>query len=563
MKYDPFHSDYLENDRFILSKGHAAPILYAALAEAGSFPIADLKNLRSFSSPLEGHPVPRIPEIKIATGSLGQGLSGGLGMSFASKIDKRKNRIYVLLGDGEFAEGNVLEAMQTASHYNLGNLCAILDMNRLGQSEATMHEWDSTIYKKKAEAFGWNALPIDGHSIEALIEAFDKAKSLTGPTMIIAKTVKGKYGGSAENAEGFHGKPLPKNEIEEVKRNLKALIKPSEYSPKNFLDGTNNIQNPKDISVATEYTIGDLVATRTAFGNAIVKIGEADPSTIVLDGDVKGSSRTKSFFNKFPDRSIECYIAEQNMIGTALGIQSYGKQVICASFAAFLTRAHDQIRMGAYSRGNMVIAGSHTGVSIGKDGPSQMGLEDITMMRSIFGSAVFSPADAVSAEKCTALGANYKGIAYIRTIRGKTPVLYDNNEDFQPGGSKVLMESEHDHITIAATGYTVHQALAAAKELEKDHQIPARVIDCYSLKPVDEETLLKAAEETRIIVTVEDHYPEGGLMEIVSSAVSGFARVYPLAIFKMPHSGETEDLLSEQQIDQQSIVEKVKELISG
>ena len=572
MHYDPSNLDSLDNDGFVLSKGHAAPILYAAYAEAEALPVTELDELRTFESPLEGHPVPRIPGIKAATGSLGQGLSVGVGMSMALQMDESGRNVYVLLGDGEMAEGNVWEAMNFASYYGLNNLCAVLDMNRLGQSQATMFEWDRETYRKRAEAFGWKVVEVDGHSIEELLGAFDRfdgaAAGVTGsgaadrqrPLLIIAETVKGKHGGSAENKEGYHGKPLPEEDRSAVVEELQKMIEPVDYTPENFITAAPYQSSYRDLSLTTDYRLGDKEATRTAFGHALVKLGAEDPAVVALDGDVKGSTRLKFFFGEYPDRSWECYIAEQNMLGAAVGLAAYGKRVFAASFAAFLTRAHDQIRMASYSRARMVLAGSHTGVSIGADGPSQMGLEDAAMMRSLFGSAVVTPADAVSAEKLTAACANYEGISYIRTIRGKTPVIYGNDEAFIIGGSKVLRSSNHDHAAIVAAGYTVSEALAAAEELENEHTT-VRVIDCYSLKPVDEETLRKAAEETRIIITVEDHYPEGGLAEAIAPVVAGYARVFPLAVTKMPHSGPTDELIEEQGIDKEGIKKKVRELL--
>lgn len=592
MKYDPKRLNALQNDGFVLSKGHAAPILYAAYAEAGSIPVSDLQNLRKFDSPLEGHPVRRLPGVRAATGSLGQGLSIGAGMALAQQHPRNSaphssnqaadnsakqtakktagqaakqpagRHTYVLLGDGEMAEGSVWEAMNFASYYGLNNLTAVLDMNRLGQSEATMFQWNTEEYEKRARAFGWHVISVDGHSVENLVQALDKADRHKLPTLIIAKTVKGKYGGSAENNDGYHGKPLPADETAEIIENLQGMISPVEYQPYNFIEAKDDNGHYPEISIDTDYTIGEKEATRTAFGSALVKIGKQDPNTIVLDGDVKGSARTKLFFAEYPDRSYETYIAEQNMIGVLVGLQSYGMRAAAATFAAFLTRAHDQIRMAAYSDARMLLSGSHTGVSIGADGPSQMGLEDVAMMRSVYGSAVLSPADAVSAEKLTAAAANYDGIAYVRTIRGKTMTIYDNNDEFKLGGSKVLKESPQDQATLVASGYTVTEALAAAEELEEELGVSVRVIDCYSLKPVDTATLQAAARETNALITAEDHYPEGGLGEIVAAAVSGQATVYPLSVTRRPHSGSPEKLLREQGIDKDGIKRKFKELFA-
>jgi transketolase len=562
MQYDPENLHLPGNDEFVLSKGHAAPILYAAYAEAGAVDNKDLDTLRKFESPLEGHPVPRVPGVRAATGSLGQGISIGAGMAFAMRMDGRKNKAFVLLGDGEMAEGNVWEAMNFSSFYKLDNLYALVDVNRLGQSGPTMFGWDVNEYAARARAFGWNTVTVDGHSVSELVEALDEEPSNGRPTMIVARTVKGKLGGATEDQEGRHGKPLPDEEYEEIISDLESKIEKVEYSPENLIR-LGSVEPPEQtgrVSVTADYTVGEKEATRTAFGKGLEKIGRQDPAAVVLDGDVKNSSRTKFFFDSFPERSLECYIAEQNMLGVAAGLQSQGKHVFLASFAAFLTRAHDQFRMAAYSRADMTVAGSHTGVSIGEDGPSQMGLEDIAMMRSLFGSVVVSPSDAVSAEKLTAECANMPGISYIRTIRGKTPVLYGNGEEFPIGGAKILKQSSSDHAAVIATGYTVHQALEAVKAFQEQN-VGIRLIDCYSLKPVDEETILKAAADTGIVIVAEDHFPEGGLGETVARIVSGRASVHHLAVHRMPHSGDTDKLLAEQGIDTAGIIAKLKECL--
>lgn len=573
MRYDPKQLDSPDNDEFIMSKGHAAPILYAAFAEAGSIPVSELDNLRTFDSPLEGHPVPRLRGIKAATGSLGQGLSVGIGLGLGIKLDRRDSRVFVLLGDGETAEGNVWEGMNFASHAGLDNIIGIVDVNRLGQSEPTMFEWETGEYRKRAEAFGWRALEVDGHSVQELMHAFEETRNDDSgkPVIIIARTVKGKDGGSVENENGHHGKPLPEDSEKKVIADLESRIRdrkvPESAGPENFIKGSALKRDDRGFQTSTEYEIGEKTATRDAFGHALAALGELDEDIVVLDGDVKNSTRTKFFFEKFPDRAFECYIAEQNMIGMALGLQARGKRVFTSTFAAFLTRAHDQIRMASHSDADIRIAGSHTGVSIGEDGPSQMGLEDIAMMRSLMNSTVLSPADAVSAEKLTAAAAGNKNITYIRTIRGKTPVIYPPSEEFPLGGSKILKRSDNDRATIIATGITVTEALEAAGELEK-RNIPVRIIDCYSIKPIDGDTLAEVARETGTLITVEDHYPEGGLGEAVASAVaerlarSGGRKppaytVINLAVRKRPHSGGSEELLEEQAIDAKGIVESV------
>lgn len=558
MNVDPKHMDYLDNDEFVLSKGHAAPILYAALAEIGVFPREKLMTLRQFDSELEGHPVPRVKGVRVATGSLGQGLSIGLGMAYAKRLLGIDKRVYVLLGDGEVAEGSVWEALNLAGKLRLSNLIAILDMNRLGQSEPTMFQWNWEAYAERVKAFGWNVTVCDGHDIKDLMRAFNEAKNSDKPFFIIARTVKGKGVSFLENAEDRHGRALSKEELGRAERELLPKIKDINFRPHNLIEAKIPIEPRKKYLVKTEYKVGEMVATREAFGKALIKIGEQNEKMVVLDGDVKNSTFTIYFFDKFPERSLQCYIAEQNMVGVAVGLQSQGFDVFLSSFACFLSRAFDQIRMASYSRANLKIAGSHAGVSIGEDGPSQMGLEDLALFRAVFGSIVLYPCDAVSAEKLTCAMANFEGISYIRTTRPKTPVIYNNDEEFHVGGSKVLKCSGNDEATIVAVGITVHEALKAYERLKADG-INVRVIDCYSVKPLDAGTLIKAAEETKYIITVEDHYPEGGLGEAVASLG---LKPYILAVRKMPHSGKPEELLAEQGIDADGITRKVREIIN-
>ncbi|MEM3479861.1 MAG: transketolase [Candidatus Bathyarchaeia archaeon] len=555
---DPKNLDYLDNDEFVLSKGHAAPILYAALAEIGVFPREKLMTLRQFDSELEGHPVPRVKGIRVATGSLGQGLSIGLGMAYAKRLLGIDRRVYVLLGDGEVAEGSVWEALNLAGKLRLSNLIAILDMNRLGQSEPTMFQWNWEAYAERVKAFGWNVTVCDGHSIRDLMRAFNEAKNSDKPFFIIARTVKGKGVSFLENAEDRHGRALSKEEFGRAEKEILPKIKDINFRPRNLTEAKIPIEPRKKYLIRTEYKVGEMVATREAFGKALVKMGEQNERMVVLDGDVKNSTFTMYFFDKFPERSLQCYIAEQNMVGVAVGLQSQGFDVFLSSFACFLSRAFDQIRMASYSRANLKIAGSHAGVSIGEDGPSQMGLEDLALFRAVFGSTVLYPCDAVSAEKLTCAMANFEGISYIRTTRPKTPVIYNNDEEFHIGGSKVLKCSGNDEATIVAAGITVHEALKAYEKLKADG-ISVRVIDCYSVKPLDAETLIKAAEETGRIITVEDHYSEGGIGEAVASLG---IKPHILAVRKMPHSGKPEELMAEQGIDAAGIVRKVKELVS-
>lgn len=564
MIFDPANANSLEGDDFVMSKGHGAPGLYAAMDEAGMLAGLDIMDLRSFESALEGHPVPRIAGVRLGTGSLGQGLSGGLGLALAMKLDKIDRHVYVLLGDGEMAEGNVWEAINLAPVLGTDNLIGIIDVNRLGQSQPTVYEWDTDSYKNKLEAFGWRSDVVDGHSTEELSEALTQARQTGGPSMVIARTVKGKGADFLENKEDRHGKAISQEELEQAKEQIRARFQPVDYHPQNWSSLPPMPEIPEGdgrIEIQTNYSVGESEATRTAYGKALASVGQKDKRVVVLDGDVKGSTRTKFFFKGIPERAIECYIAEQNMVAVAAGLQARGKRPHVATFAAFLTRAHDQIRMAAYSRARINLAGSHTGVSIGEDGPSQMGLEDEAMMRAVINSVVVSPADAVSAEKLVGVLNGYHGISYLRTIRGKTPVIYDNDERFEIGGSKLLRSSASDQALLVAAGITVSEALEAYELLSKDG-VTVAVMDAYSLKPIDTRALQQAASAVPFLLTVEDHFPEGGLAEAVAAAVGGKASVYSQAVTRMPHSGGSAQLMAEQGIDAAGIADRVRALIA-
>ena len=569
MHYDPAHLEALDNDEFVLSKGHAAPVLYAALAEAGVIPQEQLATLRRFDSPLEGHPVPRLPGVRVATGSLGQGLAAGVGMALAMKMERLDRRVYVLLGDGEMAEGSVWEALNLAPHLGgthgrLDNLVAVVDMNRLGQSAPTMYGWNAEAYGSRARAFGWAVFEADGHSVPQLREAFDAARKAGRPALVVARTVKGKGVPFLEDKDGLHGKPVGKDELEAALKAVEASLHPVDRRPANLIrsrpDPAGSRGGPPADRVEPRYRRGEKQATRAAFGRAMEELGGQDPRIVALDGDVRNSTHLEAFFGKFPERSVECYIGEQNLTGIALGLAVRGWRPVAATFASFLTRAFDQLRMAAYSRARLLLVGSHAGVAIGQDGPSQMGLEDIALMRTLFGSAVLCPADAVSAEKLTAAALAWEGIAYLRTGRSDTEVLYDNAEEFRIGGSRVLRRSERDAAAVVATGVTVPEALRAAETLHSEG-IEVRVIDLYSLKPVDGETLREAARDTGRLITVEDHYLEGGLGEAVAAEVAGLAPVTRLGVHQMPHSGEPARLLAEQGIDREGIARAVREAV--
>lgn len=566
MRYDPKNPRLSGNDRFILSKGHASPVLYAAWAEAGFIDRAELLKLRKIDSDLEGHPTTRLPFVDMSTGALGQGLSGGIGMAWTAKfLDRADYRTYVLLGDGECTEGGVWEAAQLGCHYRLDNLCTVVDVNRQGQSGPTMLEHDMDGYKRQWEGFGWHAIVVDGHDLQALLDAFTEAGETKGrPTVVLAKTIKGKGIPEVEDKPGWHGKP-PKSEdmARQAIEHLEAELIPDAPGPA-FRAPTSVPRTREDgrPMLPPTYTKGDNVATRTAFGDAMVALGTVNPSLVGLDGDVKDSTRMQKFADQFPERFLECYIAEQNMVGAAVGIQSLGRLPFVATFACFLTRAHDFIRMAAISKANITFMGSHVGVSIGEDGPSQMGLEDIAMMAAQPNTVVLYPADAVATHWLVNAAAGYQGIAYIRTNRPNSPVLYDSEERFPIGGSKVLRHSDDDRITIVAAGMTLLEALKAYDSLQKAG-IPARVIDLYSIKPIDRPTLIDAARYTQgRILTVEEHYEHGGLGDAVLAAVAEEgARVRKLAVRDIPRSGKPDELLDRYGISADAIVTAAKQMV--
>ncbi len=549
------------NDRLIFSKGHASPLFYSLWAAAGRVTEQELLTFRKFNSPFEGHPTPAFRYTEAATGSLGQGLSIGLGMALNAKyIDKLPYRTYVLLGDSEMAEGSQWEAMELAAHYKLNNLVGIMDVNRFGQRGETMYGHDLSVYKNRVSAFGWEPIVIDGHHLPQILTAFKQAtEARDKPVMIIAKTLKGKGVSFIENRNGWHGKTLNKEEL------TRALIELGPVDKK--LVGT--ITRPEDTGPAenkvlplqpVSYPSNASVATRHAYGTALERIFPHFPDMVVLDAEVSNSTYADQFKTKYPERFFEMFIAEQNMVGTALGLSIRGKVPFVSTFAAFLTRAFDQIRMSQYSLANIKFCGSHAGVSIGEDGSSQMGLEDIAMFRTLHNSVVLYPSDAVSTEKLVEEMAKHKGISYVRTTRQALPVLYRNDEAFWIGGSKVLRSNKKDVATVVGAGITVHEALKAYEELKKAG-IMIRIIDLYSIKPIDAATLARSAEETGAIITVEDHVPEGGIGEAVRSALSDIGvRVHSLCVNKQPKSGKPEELLNYEEISMRSIIRKVKEL---
>jgi transketolase len=550
------------NDEFVLSKGHAAPLLWAVYAEAGIIPLQSLLDLRKISSVLEGHPTPRMPWVKAATGSLGQGLSVGAGMALAQRLDRSPARTFVLLGDGECAEGQVWEAAAFASQWKLHNLIAVIDVNRLGQSDPTMHQHDLQALKRKFAAFGWDAAVVDGHKIDKILPALAGAGKAGKPTAVLARTIKGKGVSFVADKNGWHGKPLKADELARALEELGCL---PEIDAKRFVHKPKPFQKRKT-AVARDFArtaYKDKTATRLAYGNALLSLAKADPSVLAIDGDVKNSTYADKFFEAFPGRTFQAFIAEQNMIGVGIGLAAKGYIPFMATFAAFLTRAHDQVRMAAYSFSNIKLCGSHVGVSIGEDGPSQMGLEDLAMFRPIPGCVVLYPSDAVSAEAAVAAAAGHKGLFYIRTTRPATPVLYPADESFPIGGSKVLGKGEGDAATVIAAGITVHEALKARAELAKAG-LGVRVVDAYSVAPLDAGTIAREVAETGgKAVVVEDHYAGGGLGEAVAAALAGKAVLKHLCVRDLPRSGKPDELLEMYGISAAHIARAVKELVAG
>lgn len=559
MHWDPTDPSGRDADVFVLSKGHAAPILWAVLKEAGAIK-DDLLTLRRHTSALEGHPTPNSPWVRVATGSLGQGLSAAAGMAWARKLDKSASRVFALMGDGEIAEGSVWEAAQWASFDKLDNLCAIVDVNRLGQSGPTMHQHDMGVYEARFKAFGWETAVVDGHDVAAVRAAFARARATSGkPFAVLARTLKGKGVSFLEDKEGWHGKPLKQGEelqraLAELGDTSAVITVPSRRYPAVPASAAGTP------TLTPNYKLGQEVATREAYGTALAELAKSSSRVVALDGDTKNSTFSDRFKAVAPERFAEAYIAEQNMVGAALGMATEGKIPFASTFACFLSRAYDFIRMAVYSRPpHLILCGSHAGVSIGEDGASQMALEDLAMMRALLASTVLYPSDAVSAERLVETAAQTPGLVYIRTSRPKTPVLYPNEERFPVGGSKTLRTSAKDVITVVGAGVTVHEAIKAHEQLAKDG-IAVRVIDLYSVKPIDAATLQKAATETGVVVTVEDHSVCGGIGEAVAAAVGGRAPVEILGVRDIPRSGTPTELMQAHGIDAAAIIAAVKRI---
>jgi transketolase len=563
LRYDFSAPKNPNNDHLIFSKGHASPLLYAMYRAAGAISDDEMLTFRKLGSRIEGHPTPVLPWVDVATGSLGQGLPIATGVALAGKkLDRLQYRVWCLCGDSEMAEGSMWEAFEHASHDGLDNLTAIIDVNRLGQTGETMHGWDLDAYAARARAFGWHAIEIDGHDVAAIHAAYEEAVATSGrPTVIVARTEKGHGVAAVANKNGFHGKPLadPEAAIAELGglRNLHVDVHapPDGPAPHEF-PASGTLELPA-------YEVGTTEATRKAFADALVALGRARGDVVALDGEVGNSTYTEEFAAASPERFFQVYIAEQQMVATAIGFAVRGWRPFAATFAAFLSRAYDFVRMGAISRTNIVLAGSHAGVSIGEDGPSQMALEDIASLRAVFGSTVLYPSDANQAAALTAQAADRPGIVFIRTTREKTPVIYAPSEPFEIGGSRVVRGSADDQVTLVGAGITLHESIKAAESLAAEG-IAARVIDLYSVKPIDAETLLAAGRETQGIVTVEDHWAEGGLGDAVLDVFAGVSEHPPitkLAVRIMPGSATPAQELAAAGIDADHIAAAARTLV--
>jgi transketolase len=565
LHYDFDRPDDPRNDHLVFSKGHASPLLYSMYKAAGAITDEELLTFRKFGSLLEGHPTPEIPWVDVATGSLGQGLPYGVGIALAGKkLDRLPYRVWVLCGDSEMAEGSMWEAFEHASFYGLDNLTAIIDVNKFGQRGETMHGWDLDSYANKARAFGWHAIEVDGHDVQAVDRGYGEAVSMQGqPTVVIARTLKGKGVKEVEDKGGWHGKALdnPEEAIAELggERNIVVEVPKPEIKSKPH---AFEVSGPL---VLPSWQHGDEVATRRAYGEALAALGTARGDVVALDGEVSNSTYAEIFAEAHPDRYFEMYIAEQQMLAAAVGLQVRNWVPFASTFAAFLSRAYDFIRMAAISRANIRLCGSHAGVSIGEDGPSQMALEDLAMMRAVHGSTVLYPSDPNQTARLVVEMADREGIVFMRSTRAATPVVYDAGDEFPIGGSRVLRQG--DDVAIVAAGITLHESVKAADRLIAEG-IDARVIDLYSVKPVDVETLRAAAEATGgRIITVEDHWSEGGIGDAVLEALTDEGELPPqvvrLAVREMPGSGKPAELLAAAGIDADHIAQSARALVGA
>lgn len=568
MRYRPEDPRHYNNDRFLLSKGHAAPALYSMWVETGFLKENEMFSLCQADASHESHTMHKQHFVEVAHGFVGQGLGVACGMAYTGKyFDKSSYRVFCLMGDGEMSEGSVWEAMSFASYYQLDNLVAILDINRLGQSDTAPLQHHVEKYHKRFEAFGWHAIIVDGHSVEELCKALSQPRHQ--PTAIIAKTIKGKGIPAAEDKQGWHAKSLPKDMAEMVVKDLQSRIMnsskhlypstPIEDSPPVSL---RNIRMPS----APSYKAGEKISTRKAYGMALAKLGRYYERVVALDGDTNNLTYSEIFKNEHPNRFVECYVAQQNMVSVAVGCAARDRNLVFAStLASFFTRAHDQLRMAAMTESNVKLCGSHCGLSSAEEGPSLMALEDLAMFRALPSSTVFYPSDGVSTEKATDLAATTKGLCYIRTSRHDCPIIYNSNEDFHVGQAKVVYQSKDDQVTVVAAGMMIHEALAAAEHLKKE-RISIRIIDPFTIKPLDYKTMIDHGRATRgRVLTVEDHYYEGGLGEALSSVMvneQGF-NLHCLAVSHVPRSGKPHELLKMYGIDRDAIVQAVRKMMSG
>ncbi len=568
MKFDPAHPKSDTNDRFILSKGHAAPVLYAAWKEVGVLSLKEVMSLRKFTSVLEGHPTPRFPYNEAATGSLGCGLSIGLGMALSSRLKELSFFTYVLLGDSEMTEGSVWEAIELAAYYNVRNLVALVDLNGLGQTTQTIDDHHAHKHAKRWEAFGWKAICINGHAMEEIVSALDEARASDKPTVIVAKTIKGYGLEGIEGKNGWHGRAVPKDQLPGLLASMKKRFEPESEMRQEPLPVARYSPTPRHPIVLNlppaPYTRQTKLATRKAFGESLAIAGSFEERIVSLDAEVKNSTFAETFEHKFPNRFIQSFVAEQNMIGMGIGFYARGYIPVCSTFASFITRAHDQIRMAAIDRAALRIAGSHAGVSIGEDGPSQMGLEDIALFRAIPDSIILYPCDAVSTYALVQKMIAYQeGMSYLRLTRMDTPCIYEPSQEFMVGGCNVIKESDEDQVCIIAAGVTLFEALKAYEEL-KQRNIKVSLIDLYSVKPLDRETILRQARKAHNnIITVEDHYLQGGLGEAVCYALRNESlTIQVLAVKEISRSGKPEELLAFHGIDHTAIVQAVYTLIA-
>jgi transketolase len=562
LRYDFGRPDDPRNDHLIFSKGHASPLLYAMYRAAGAISDEEMLTFRQLGSRIEGHPTPVLPWVDVATGSLGQGLPISVGVAYAGRfLDRLPYRVWCLCGDSEMAEGSMWEAFEAAGFHGLDNLTAIIDVNRLGQTGETMHGWDLDAYAQRARAFGWHAIEIDGHDVAAVDAAYEEALATEGrPTAIIARTEKGHGVAAVANKNGAHGKPVPDEEaaIAELggRRDLSIAVHPPEGpdQPHRFPAG-----GPLSLPA---YEVGTSVATRKAYGDALVALGNARGDIVAIDGEVGNSTHSEEFAAAHPERFVQAYIAEQMLVSYAIGFQVRGWRPFAATFAAFLSRAYDFVRMAAVSRADIKLAGSHAGVSIGEDGPSQMALEDIASLRAVHGSTVLYPSDPNQAAHLLAEMVDRAGIVFMRTTREKTPVLYAPDEEFHIGGSRVVRRTDADRVTLVGAGITLHEALKAADLLARDG-VAARVIDLYSVKPIDADTLREAGRATGAIVVAEDHFPEGGIGDAVTEVFAGnqdHPIIRKLAVETMPGSATPQEQLAAAGIDAEHIAAAAREL---